>query len=94
MRTLLTVVSKTRARINTDPVNRERVSFNTRVTQVDMNDRNNMFIPAWRALYLEKHGKMARVGYFQHVECDESTVFTRARATKKVADDAGEFVPN
>ena len=53
-----------------------------------------MFIPAWKALYLEKHGKLARVGFYQHVEIDESTVFTRARAAKQAADESGSFVPN
>ena len=65
-----------------------------RVNMVEISERNNMFIPAWSALYQEKHGKLARVGYFQHVEIDESTVFTRARAAKKAADEAGQFLPN
>ena len=68
--------------------------MNTRVTIVDINDRNNMFIPAWRALYLEKRGKLARVGMFQHVEIDEATHWTRARDTQKAAEEAGQFVPN
>jgi uncharacterized protein YkwD len=53
-----------------------------------------MFIPSWKALYLEKKGKLARVGYFQHVEVDESTVFTRAREAKQAAETAGQFIPN
>jgi hypothetical protein len=95
MLTLSAILNRKRSdSITNDPLNRERVSFNTRVTQVDMNDRLGMFIPAWKALYLEKQGKLARVGYYQHVEIDESTVFTRARATKKAADEAGIFLPN
>lgn len=65
-----------------------------RATQVDYNDQHLMFVPEWKALYLEKHGKLARVGYFQHVAIDEPTVFTRARAAKAAADSKGEFLAN
>lgn len=86
--------SKARDHVDTDPIEGVRPSFVTRDTLVDHHERNNMFIPGWEALYREKHGKLARVGYFQHVEVDEPTVWTRARSAKKAADEAGQFLPN
>lgn len=86
--------SKARQRIDNDPIERERPVFNTRNSLVELQDRNNMFIPGWKALYLEKQGKLARVGVAQHVEIDEPTHWTRVRSANKAADEAGTFVPN
>lgn len=86
--------SKAQARIDTDPIEKARPNFVTRDTLVDHHVRNNMFVPTWEALYQEKHGKLVRVGFSQHVATDEPTYWTRARTAKKAADEAGQFVPN
>lgn len=72
--------------MNTNIAYRERQRVNQRTHMVDIHDRNNMFIPAWKALYLEKQGKLARVGFFQHIEIDEPTVWSRARAAKEAEE--------
>lgn len=54
-----------------------------RVHNVNIRESNLHFINPWKAMYLEKHGKLVRLGIWRYAECDIETPWTRARKERE-----------